>query len=214
LIRAKSLLKIIGINNSGEKTQVFLFAPDSKNAAKKEYFSRIIDSVGDEQQEIICITRVLFSSYIKKYIAVIDHLKIYNYLHKTFSTEAAKGPFCSPHTILSSDEAREVLTKHLKINPLGLPKVSIDDAQIIWVGARIGQIIKIVSNSPLTGKACRYRIVTHCSGRILQEVQKNEDEDEDEDEDDDIDKDLVVDESIKKEDDTDVEEDDDSDDPE
>ncbi len=179
-------VKITGINKSGEKSTIFLFASDSKNAAKKEYFRRITDSVGDEQQELICITRDIFTSYIRKYIATIDHLNVFNYLHKNFSTEASKGPFCSPHIILSSEEARKVLSVHLKINPLGLPKISVDDVQAIWVGAQMGQLIKVVSNSPLTGKACRYRIVTHCSGQILQDVP------DDSDSDDDIDKDLVV----------------------
>jgi len=193
--------KITCINNFGEKTHVYLFAPDSRSATKKDHFSRIIDPLRDEQQEVICITRVPFSSYIKKYISEIDHLRIYNYLHKTFSTEAARGPFCSPHTVLSAEEARKVLIKHLKINPLGLPKISIEDAQVIWIGAGIGQIIKIISNSALTGKACRYRIVTPCSGKIIQDVP---DEEDDEDEEADIDEDLVaeeVQESSKEEED-------------
>lgn len=168
-------VKIEGVAKDGNKSTIFLFAADSKNAAKKEHFRRLINTINSKKQEIICITRVLFSSYIRKYVNTLNHT-VFNYLHRNFCTEVTKGPFCSPHVLLTPDEARELLSVQLKINPLGLPKIYIDDVQAIWIGAKMGQIVKIISNSPLTGKTCRYRIVTQRSGQILQEVDDDSDD--------------------------------------
>jgi DNA-directed RNA polymerase subunit H len=63
------------------------------------------------------------------------------------------------HTILTEEEKKELLEK-LKISPHQLPKILVSDPVVKAIGAREGDIIKIIRKSPTAGESIYYRIVT------------------------------------------------------
>jgi len=98
--------------------------------------------------------------------------QIFNYMHKHFNIETPRGPFCFPHTILSHTEVRQVILHDLKVNPLALGKIYVDDPQAIWIGATVGDIVKIVSYSPLVGESVKYRVVSQRTGKVTATAKK------------------------------------------
>ena len=62
------------------------------------------------------------------------------------------------HEILSPEEAEEVL-KRLNIQPTQLPWISVDDPVVKAIGAKPGDIIKIIRKSPTAGETIAYRYV-------------------------------------------------------
>ena len=62
------------------------------------------------------------------------------------------------HTILSKEEEKEVLDK-FKIKPENLPKILINDPVVKAIGAKEGNILKIVRKSKTAGTSLYYRIV-------------------------------------------------------
>lgn len=62
------------------------------------------------------------------------------------------------HIIISEDEKKKLFEK-LKITPDQLPKILTTDPTVISIGAKPGQIIKIIRKSPTAGEAVAYRIV-------------------------------------------------------
>ncbi|MCD6196419.1 MAG: DNA-directed RNA polymerase subunit H [Staphylothermus sp.] len=62
------------------------------------------------------------------------------------------------HEILSPEEAAELLRK-LKVNPAQLPWITIDDPVVKAIGAKPGDIIKIIRKSPTAGEFIAYRYV-------------------------------------------------------
>ena len=62
------------------------------------------------------------------------------------------------HVILSENEKKELFEK-LKITPDQLPKILNTDPTSISIGAKPGQIIKIIRKSPTAGEAVAYRYV-------------------------------------------------------
>jgi DNA-directed RNA polymerase subunit H len=62
------------------------------------------------------------------------------------------------HTILSEKEKKELL-KEYDIRPDQLPRVLSNDPAVISVGAKPGQIIKIIRKSPTAKYATAYRLV-------------------------------------------------------
>lgn len=62
------------------------------------------------------------------------------------------------HEVLSFEEAVEVLRK-LGVPPNRLPAISINDPIVQLLGAKPGDIIRIIRKSPTAGEAEYYRIV-------------------------------------------------------
>lgn len=151
----------------GRPVYIYLFKDNSKYIKTTPQFKRLMDKIPEEPANIIILSKAELSIYINKSLAKYTHLKIFNYLHKYFSIELAKGPLCSPHYILSNDEVKSLCSRDLIIHPLSLPSISVNDPQNIWIGGELGQVIKIVSISEITGKTIRYRIVSPDSGKMV-----------------------------------------------
>jgi DNA-directed RNA polymerase subunit H len=62
------------------------------------------------------------------------------------------------HIIISEDEEKELFEK-LKITPDQLPKILNTDPTSISIGAKPGQIIKVIRKSLTAGEAVAYRFV-------------------------------------------------------
>ena len=62
------------------------------------------------------------------------------------------------HVILSEEEAEKVL-EEMKIHAEQLPRIRTDDSVVKAIGAKEGDILKIIRESPTAGKFVTYRIV-------------------------------------------------------
>lgn len=166
---------------------------NKKNKSNMEIFKKYLDSRKIQNSKIltyaksnlnvVLITKKELSTYIRKKIIDINSKLIatksttqyHNYLHKHFLLNITKGAMCSPHSILTKDEMLKLCSRELMIHPLSLPSILINDPQVIWIGAEIGEIIKIEANSEMAGKAIRYRIVTPVGGKVITEDNQNAD---------------------------------------
>jgi DNA-directed RNA polymerase subunit H len=63
------------------------------------------------------------------------------------------------HTVLGDGERKEMLEK-LRIQPVNLPKILANDPVVKSIGAKEGDILKIVRKSLTSGTATYYRIVS------------------------------------------------------
>jgi len=70
------------------------------------------------------------------------------------------------HIILSDKEAKEVLEKY-NVTIDQLPKIFDTDPVVRAIGAKPGQIIKIIRKSPTAKKSVAYRVVIESSKSIL-----------------------------------------------
>ncbi len=62
------------------------------------------------------------------------------------------------HELLSEDEKEEVL-RLLGVKPEQLPKIRVDDPIAKEIGAKVGDIIRIIRESPTAGDCIAYRYV-------------------------------------------------------
>jgi len=62
------------------------------------------------------------------------------------------------HIVLSKEEAEEVLKKY-HVKPHQLPYIKKNDPAIKEIGAKPGDIVKIIRKSPTAGEAIAYRYV-------------------------------------------------------
>ena len=143
-----------------------MFKDSTKYTKTTPQFKRLMDKLPEDPADVIILSKELLSIYINKALIKYNHLRFFNYLHKFFAIELAKGPLCSKHTILTNSEVRNLCSRELLIHPLSLPSISINDPQNIWMGGELGQIMKIESISEITGKTIRYRIISPDAGKV------------------------------------------------
>ena len=62
------------------------------------------------------------------------------------------------HVILEEKEKKELLEK-LKITPINLPKILTNDPAVKTIGAKEGDILKIIRKSVTVGTSIYYRVV-------------------------------------------------------
>ncbi|MBU5557943.1 MAG: DNA-directed RNA polymerase subunit H [Candidatus Aenigmarchaeota archaeon] len=63
------------------------------------------------------------------------------------------------HTIMKDEDVKELLEKfNISINQL--PKILNTDPVVKAIGAKVGDVLKIVRNSPTAGKTTYYRLVS------------------------------------------------------
>ena len=72
--------------------------------------------------------------------------------------DITKSEFVPKHIIMNEDEKQQVLNK-FKITIRQLPRISVNDAVIKQLGGKIGDVVKIIRNSPVAGEYVYYRIV-------------------------------------------------------
>ncbi|HIP63391.1 MAG TPA: DNA-directed RNA polymerase subunit H [Archaeoglobus profundus] len=80
------------------------------------------------------------------------------------------------HEVLSKEEAEEVL-KVLGVRPEQLPKIRADDPIAKEIGAKVGDIVRIIRESPTAGVSIAYRLVVPPSiksSKIAEEEEKEE----------------------------------------
>jgi DNA-directed RNA polymerase subunit H (RpoH/RPB5) len=151
---------------TGRIVYIYLMKTESKFIKTTPNFKKLMDTIGTDPADIYIITKLPLSIYINKVLHEFSHLKIQNFLHRHFSIEATKGPLCSHHEILTDEEVIKTCFQDLMIHPLSIPPIFTSDTMSIWIGAEIGQVIKITANSENAGKVVRYRIVSPKVGRI------------------------------------------------
>ena len=66
--------------------------------------------------------------------------------------------FVPKHEILTIEE-KERLLKEYKIKPYQLPEIKVSDPAVIAIGARSGDVVRIIRKSPTAGKYIAYRYV-------------------------------------------------------
>ena len=62
------------------------------------------------------------------------------------------------HEVLSPEEAEKIL-KQLSVQPTQLPWISVDDPVVKAIGAKPGDIVRIIRKSPTAGETIAYRYV-------------------------------------------------------
>ena len=159
-------IKIDCRDKKGKPIIMYFLHPDSDYAGKASYFSKLMQQV-KTPTEIMFIMRNEPSTYIAKAMVKreFNHIIKHIWLHIIFALEIPRGPHCPTHTILNENEKKILLTESLKIHPLKLPVIYKNDPQCIWIGAEIGDIIKIEGLSYATGISIRYKIVSPPAGK-------------------------------------------------
>ena len=145
----KIIIAILGRNENGV----------NEIATTTEKFRLFINSVKEQDAEIILISPCKFQTHVLSFIndqKLARRISRYSYDH--MKVVVPLGPGCSEHYIMSTSEARAQIEIH-RIEQKEMKKIYTYDPQIVWLGAQPGDVIWIDRINPLTGRSADIRRV-------------------------------------------------------
>lgn len=158
-------IKLLGKNNrTNNDIIIYFFTISDKNLFQSTEFNKFFNNnikVSKHSEIIIIIDSAIMTSSRHKKINKLknkkDRLELYDY--DIFSTVKPEHILAPKHEILPKDE-EELLINHCKLNGKHeLPFININDPQIIWIGANIGDVVKITGRDEIAGEYMEYRLV-------------------------------------------------------
>jgi len=172
---------------SGRAVLIYLLAKGSKYAEHSQELKKLLARIKDPS-DVILVSENPFKVYSVKVINSYKHLRIKTYLHENFVLIIPNGPLCSKHEIMSSEEVVSLLNNELFCYLVNLPKILDSDPQCIWIGAEVGDVVKITSHSDISGEYIQYKVVVAKNGRVIsfRDMDQNTNQEDEEPEDEEI----------------------------
>jgi DNA-directed RNA polymerase subunit H (RpoH/RPB5) len=185
-------------NTTGKNIIIYLLAKTNKSINTQDV-RKIFNKI-----KIVCDV-ILVSEYIitidlNKLLSTMKHIhNIHCYKHENFNLIIPDCILSGKHRIMNKIEINQLVNEDLFTTIANLPKIREDDPQCIWIGAKIGDIIEIVSPSFITHLFRTYKVVVPRLGKniyiqnIIEKENKNNNSfiEEDENKNEDLDNDLI-----------------------
>jgi DNA-directed RNA polymerase subunit H (RpoH/RPB5) len=149
----KSSIKNIRVFN------LLLIYPGTDCESKRANMMKFVNHVRYPKTDIMIITSTKISNSVIKGLTALTHSKEHKhhnfcaYTYNLLTTIVPEFELAPEYAILSSADASEY-------DPDTLPKIWETDPQMVWIGATVGQVIKVTYLSETTIKGINYRVVT------------------------------------------------------
>lgn len=109
---------------------------------------------------IYLITKNTISTHVNTFITSIkSKMSIINYPYKLFTIIIPNHILSNKHEILSEDETNNLLNNILLCKKQNLPKIRLNDPQIIWSSGKLNDVVKITRYDDITGISIYYRVI-------------------------------------------------------
>jgi DNA-directed RNA polymerase subunit H (RpoH/RPB5) len=124
---------------------------------------------------LIIVSKEDLKAQIAKIAPIIPWAQIFNYYYHHFIIEIPKAIFCSPHVIIGEEERQTLRANYIDQDPNCnvLPRIFEDDPQCIWIGAKVGDIVRITRLSNNVGESVEYRKVVRRNGAHITSTPAN-----------------------------------------
>ena len=154
--------------NPARQVYIFIFPLNSIYIKSSNDFVRIehlMDRKQSEPVDLFIITPDLVSSHIRKKIAdefVKAGITTLNYIYDIFKDEmpTTKAVTVPKYKIFrDKKDIAEVLDENKIVKVEQLPGIPVTDPQMIWIGAKVGDLVELIGPSESAGKKLKYRRV-------------------------------------------------------
>lgn len=139
-------------------THILLIYPGTECESKRANMMKFVNHVRYPYSEVLIITSCKLSNSVVKGLTALAHTKEHkHHVFKTYTYTLLNAilpqfEYVPEYTILSDNS-------EVDMDPNLLPKIFEDDPQMVWIGAKVGQVIKLRYISETTISAINYRVV-------------------------------------------------------
>ena len=150
---------LIECTDGKKRSFIMILSPESPYLKTKE-FSRVpamITKKTKERVDLYVITEYVVTTHIinKMNSFKLEHkIKCYNYQHEIFLQvmPEARNQVIPEFTIFRGDDVQKILDENMMQGASQCGIMSHKDTQMIWIGARPGDLVRIIGPSENSGK--------------------------------------------------------------
>lgn len=149
-------------NNTFQITYYIIFHYNSELYMKTQELKKVLIKLKNTpfKYNIILITKNSISTHVQTFIdSMKSKISIINYPYKLFTIIIPNHILSNKHEILSEDDANNLLNNILLCKKINLPKIRLNDPQIIWSPGKVNDIVKITRYDDITGISIYYRVI-------------------------------------------------------
>lgn len=139
---------------------ILLVYPGTDCESKKANMSALINHVRFPRAEVVVVTPVKVSSSISKYLTSLsgapeheDH-EFRPFTYTLLNAILPDHELVPKYTILNAEEVSGL--KQWLIDPNSLPKIFENDPQMVWIGAKVGDVVRFVAPCEVTIESVGY----------------------------------------------------------
>ncbi len=149
-------------NKNFELTYYIIFHYKSDIYLKTQELKKILVKLKNTifSYKIVLISKTPVSTHVQTFInSIKSKMIIINYTFKLFTIIIPNHILSNKHEILSNEESEDLLNNVLLCKRHNLPKIKLNDPQIIWSSGKVNDIVKITRYDDITGLSIYYRII-------------------------------------------------------
>lgn len=154
------------IDNFNEKSSprditvmhILLIYPGTECESKRANMMKFVNHIRYPHSNVLIITSIKLSNSVLKGLYALTHTKEHkhhvfkSYTYTLLSAILPEHEYIPKYAILTESEGSEMDTN-------ALPKIFEDDPQMVWIGAKVGQIVKYTYLSETTIEVINYCVV-------------------------------------------------------
>jgi len=139
---------------------VLLVYPGTECENKRANMIKIINKINFAFADVLIITPIKISAGVTKGLKAlsINNKKAYRsfkpFTYTLFNSVLPAYDLVPKYEILNQEQIKKL--EECRINPTTLPKIFENDPQMVWLGAKIGDVIKFIMPSEITIESIGY----------------------------------------------------------
>jgi DNA-directed RNA polymerase I, II, and III subunit RPABC1 len=150
------LKNAIGYYVTAPEGKALIFCVPEEGTVGVAYVNQLLKIIeGEQLKKAIVVIGGRYTQAAKKK-AALNHIELIPQIFPAFNL--FEHELVPKHEILTTEE-RKALLEEYRSEPYQLPRIKLSDPAILAIGAKAGDIVKIIRNSPTAGEHLAYRYV-------------------------------------------------------
>jgi hypothetical protein len=147
----------------GNNVLCYIFYIDSPIIQASAKMKLLLKSIKSNKHIVFILPKDLRNHHIRAIENVTDYV-IHCYKKQVFSAEIPRGPGCGTHSVLNDEEKINICNNEIFTWASSLSRILVTDPQLIWINAKVADIVKISRPVDQGGEFIQYRIVIPAVG--------------------------------------------------
>ena len=156
VIRKEDLKNAKGIFVKTAEGKAIIYCIPSEGTVGVAYVNQLTKLMQEKELEIgMVVTNGRYTQAARKK-ALKNGIELIPQIFPVFNL--FEHEFVPVHEVLDADEREELLAKY-RVKPYQLPRINASDPAAVAIGARVGDVVRILRDSPTAGQFVAYRYV-------------------------------------------------------
>jgi DNA-directed RNA polymerase subunit H (RpoH/RPB5) len=161
ILQFYSYIKIKAVNKGDENEFMYIFlVRDNSIVSKSMEFKKLLNTIPMKKAHLVIVSKDGIKTPVKKFMLkyVKKKLVLKNLLYAHFKVDIRENIMVPIHILCKPEDIEKIMIDNKIVAITQFPKIKNNDPQVLWVGGKQGQLIKIVRRDVI-GEVLYYRLI-------------------------------------------------------